>query len=147
MKKLLDKISYTQYLLSIKGVGIVTAAIFLGELGSPDHFKHFKQIIKYAGYDPTERDSGLLIGRRKISKKGRWLLRKTLFFMGMGAIVNNKFFRDYYDKKLETKNIYGQKLRKKEAMCAVIIKLIKVIFALFRDKRKFAVNVPVLAAA
>ncbi len=147
MGELLKRVACAQYLLSIKGVGVVSAALFFGELGNPDHFKHFKQIIKYAGYDPTERDSGLQIGRRKISKKGRWLLRKTLFFMGMGAIVNNRFFREYYDKKLETRNLYGQKLRKKEAMCAVIIKLIKVIFALFRDKRMFTVNAPVLAVA
>jgi len=147
MKKLLGEIPLAQYLLSIKGVGQLTAAIFFGELGNPEHFKHFKQIVKYAGYDPMERDSGLSIGRRKISKKGRWLLRKTLFFMGMGAIINNKFFRDYYDKKLETKNLCGQKLCKKEAMCAVIIKLIKVISALFRDRRMFAVNVEILAAA
>jgi len=31
----------------------------------------------------------------------------------------------------------GQQPRRKEILCAVAIKLIKVIFALFRDKRRF----------
>ena len=81
MKELLKEIPLAQYILSLPGMGKVGCAVFLGELGNPEHFKNPRQIIKYAGYDPKENDSGLRVGRKIISKKGRWLLRKCLFFM------------------------------------------------------------------
>ncbi len=142
MQELLSQIPCADYLLSIPGVGILSAAAFLGELGNPAHFKQAKQIVKYAGYDPQEKDSGQRIGRKRISKKGRWLLRKYLYFMSLGVIRVSGFFKDYYSKKLEKPNKFGQSLGKKEALCAVVIKLIKVIFALLRDKRKFVVELP-----
>jgi len=145
MKSLLDQLPCSEYLLTIPGVGPISAAVFLGELGNPEHFTHPKQIIKYAGYDPQERDSGNRIGRKRISKKGRWLLRKILFFMTMKVVQECEFFRDYYQRKLQNPNMFGQLLKKKEALCAVAIKLIKVIFALLRDKRSYSDTVPCLA--
>jgi hypothetical protein len=63
----------------------------------------------------------------------------------MRVVVLTKYFQEYYQRKLQTKNRVGQLPRKKEILCAVAIKLIKVIFALLRDKRKFqdAVNIAV----
>ena len=139
---LLEEIPCSAQILSIKGIGVLSASIFLGELGNPINFRGYKQIVKYAGYDPVEKDSGNFIGRRHISKKGRYLLRKYLFFMTMQVIKNGNYFKKYYDKKLKKNNLYGQKLRKKEAMCAVTIKLIKVIFAVLRDGRNFTERIP-----
>ncbi len=148
MGKLLEEVPYAKTILSIPGVGVLSCAVLLGELGDPANFKHYKQIIKYAGYDPQENDSGQSIGRKRISKKGRWMLRKYLYFMSMRAIYRSTFFRDYYEGKLKSSNRFGQPLKKKEALCAVAIKLIKVLFALLRDDRMFTANAPevVLAA-
>jgi len=144
MKRLLEQIGYAEIIQSIPGIGVITTAVFLGELGDPKYFKGPKQIIKYAGYDPKENDSGKHVGRKIISKKGRWLLRKYLYFMGMRVIHRNKFFKEYYEKKLERRNRFGQVISKKEGICAVIIKLIKVIFALLRDNKRFTAEPPVL---
>lgn len=137
MKKLLEQTPYAEYILSIPGIGVLSASIFLGELGEPSNFKNPKQIVKYAGYDPIESDSGKWIGRKRISKKGRWLLRKYIYFMSMRVIHRSSYFRNYYDRKLNSKSKFGQTITKKEGICAVAIKLIKVIFAVIRDKRKF----------
>lgn len=142
MKELLKELPYAKYILSIPGIGILSCAVFLGELGEPAYFRNPKQIVKYSGYDPQESDSGQRIGRKIISKKGRWLLRKYLYFMSMRVIHRNPYFKGYYKKKLEKKNRFGQMLGKKEAMCAVAIKLIKVIFALLRDRRIFTIEAP-----
>jgi len=147
MGKLLEEVPYAKNILSVPGVGVLSCAVFLGELGEPSNFKHPKQIIKYAGYDPQENDSGQSIGRKRISKKGRWMLRKYLYFMSMRAIYRSEFFREYYEGKLKSSNSFGQPLKKKEAICAVAIKLIKVIFALLRDDRMFTAKVPELALA
>lgn len=145
MKELLKELPSAEILMSIRGVGMLTTAVFLGELGDPKNFNHAKQIIKYAGYDPKENDSGKSIGRKRISKKGRWLLRKYLYFMGMRVIHRNPFFRKYYDRKLKKKNRWGQLMKKKEAICAVVNKLIKVIFALLRDQKMFTMKAPSMA--
>jgi transposase len=121
--------------------------VFLGELRDPSNFNNPKQIIKYAGYDPQENDSGQSIGGKRISKKGRWMLRKYLYFMSMRAIYRSKFFTKYYERKLKSNNRFGRPLRKTEAICAVAIKLIKVIFALLRDERMFTAKAPELALA
>lgn len=144
MKNLLKQIPCSESLLSIPGIGPISAAIFLGELGNPAYFSHPRQIIKYSGYDPQECDSGNRVGRKRISKKGRWLLRKILFFMTMKVVQECQFFRDYYQRKLKNENRFGQLLKKKEALCAVTIKLIKVIFALFRDQRGYQDKAPAL---
>jgi transposase len=147
LKRMLKEIPSASYLMSIPGIGPLSAAVFLGEIGDPVNFHNARQLVKYAGYDPQESDSGSRIGRRFISKKGRWLLRKYLFFMSMRVVVLSKYFQEYYHRKLETKNRFGQQPRRKEMLCAVAIKLIKVIFALLRDKRGFEDLAPVAVAA
>jgi transposase len=137
IKRTLKEIPEAEYLLSIPGIGPISAAVFLGELGNLSYFKGARQVVKYAGYDPQESDSGYRVSRKFISKKGRWLLRKHLFLMSMRVVVLSRYFQEYYQRKLQTKNRFGQLPRKKEILCAVAIKLIKVIFALLRDKRNF----------
>jgi len=135
VEKLLDLLLEAKILLSIKGIGKLSAEIFLGKLGDAKSFMDYRQVIKYAGYDPVRRDSGMRVGRRWISTKGRHLFRKLLYFMAMRVVHLSKYFREYYQRKKETKNRFGEQLKKKEALCAVVIKLIKVIFALLRDER------------
>ena len=134
IKELLKQIPIARSLLSLPGTGYVTCGVFLGELGNPDYFKNPRQIIKYAGYDPKEDDSGSRVGRKVISKKGRWLLRKCLFYMALGAVQASSFFKGYYEHKQKG---CDRPLKKKEALCAVILKLIRVLFALIRDRRMF----------
>ena len=87
MEVLLTQIPSAEILMSIRGVGMITTGVFLGELGDPKNFNDAKQIVKYAGYDPQENDSGKSVGRKRISKKGRWLVsvRRT-------RLVNSKIW-------------------------------------------------------
>jgi transposase len=139
MTELLKEIPCAQYILSLPGMGKVGCAVFLGELGNPDYFKNPRQIIKYAGYDPKENDSGSRVGRKIISKKGRWLLRKCLFFMVLRLVHRSSFFKAYYEHK---KKGVAHPLEKTEALCAVVLKLIRVLFALIRDRRMFTEELP-----
>jgi transposase len=98
--ELLHQIPVADYILSILGIGLVTCGVFLGELGNPGSFNDPGQIVTYAGYDPKENDSGLRIGRKIVSKKRRWFLRKYLYFMAIRVI-----FALMRDKKMFAEEI------------------------------------------
>lgn len=141
LAKLLEQTGYGEYLLSVKGVGPVTAAAFLGELGDPKNFRRAKEVVSYSGLDPFESESGQVFGRRSISKEGRFLLRATLYRMSVSVIRFNRHLRAYYRRLL--KGGKGKrKLEKKEALCAVAIKLAKLLFALLRDQRAYQKQAP-----
>jgi len=71
MEKALTDTGHDELILSIPGIGVVTAASFLGEIGDPMRFDHPRQICKMAGYNLIENSSGKNKSRTVISKRGR----------------------------------------------------------------------------
>lgn len=133
---MLDLLSEAKILLSIKGIGKCYAAIFLGELGDAKNFMYYRQIVKYADYDPVKKDFGSKIGWQWISKKGRHLFRKFLYFMAMRVIHCSPYFQAYYQREKRPRTDLGTLAEKRGPLC-VVIKLIKVIFSLLRNQREF----------
>jgi transposase len=68
---LVDETEEGKYLLSIRGLNYIAVAGLLAELGSFRSYQSAKQLIKMAGSNPTESESG---GKRRsrspMSKKG-----------------------------------------------------------------------------
>ena len=54
MEKQLKRSGYAEQILSIRGIGVISAASFLGEVGDPLRFKNDRQIANYAGYNLIE---------------------------------------------------------------------------------------------
>ena len=54
--------------------------------------------------------------------------------MALQVVQRSSFFKEYYEHK---KKGFVRPLEKKEALCAVILKLVRVLFALMRDRRPF----------
>ena len=52
------KVKYVEKLLAIKGVGIITIAGFVAEVGDIRRFRSPKQVQKYAGLELVENSSG-----------------------------------------------------------------------------------------
>lgn len=75
----LKKTDYAKFLLSIKGIGIVTLAACLGELGNPSRFENPRQMSRMAGCNLVEDSSGKNKSGTKISKRGRKNLRSVLY--------------------------------------------------------------------
>ncbi len=80
MEIALGKIPYSSKLLSIKGLGVVSVAGIIGEIGDFKKFKTRSEIMKLAGLDLFEISSGKRKGQRRISKRGRSLLRTDLYY-------------------------------------------------------------------
>ena len=113
--------------LKIKGVGLVTIAGFVSEVGDLRRFKSPKQIQKLAGLALKETSSGKHKGQTKISKRGRSRLRAVLFQGVMPLVSKNKEFKEihkYYTTRRENP------LKKKQSLIAICCKLIRVLYAM-----------------
>ena len=75
----LKETGYYESIISIQGIGIVSAAMLIGEIGDIKRFDSYEQIRRYAGLNLVENSSGKHQGRTTISKRGRGLLRSILY--------------------------------------------------------------------
>jgi transposase len=134
MKKQLIATGISDYLLSIKGIGIVLAAGLLGEIGDPSRFDTWKQIRKMAGFNLVADSSGERKGQLKISKRGRHLLRCYLYQAVLVMVAKNKEFSELYRYLLHRKQ---NPLKKKQALVAIATKLIRVVLTLINRKENY----------
>ena len=134
MKEQLEATGISKYILSIPGIGVVTAAGILGEIGDPSRFSHWKQIRKLAGFNLVEASSGKHQGRRVISKRGRYALRSFLYQVAFISVAKNGEFKQLY--KHLTKRQQNP-LKKKQALIVIATKLIRVIFTLTKNKELY----------
>lgn len=118
---------------SVPGIGEITAAHFLAEIESIDRFERYQNLIAFCGTDPSIYESGAILKKGRITKRGNASLRKYLYLMGMGAIKFNPFFRAFYDKKRE------ENFPHRKAMVALMNKLIKTLFAMLKKKEMYIV--------
>ena len=96
MEVTLGRIPCSTRILSIKGLGTVSVAGLIGEVGDFSKFRTQSEIMKLAGLDLYEISSGKRKGQRRISKRGRSLLRKILYYAAIQMIRKNGIMYDYY---------------------------------------------------
>lgn len=123
----LKETGFYESLLSIQGIGVVSAAMFVGEIGDINRFNSYEQIRRYAGLNLVENSSGTHKGKTTISKRGRSLLRSLLYRMAFTMISKNKEIKELY-KYLTTRK--ENQLKKKQAIVAVIGKILQIIYAI-----------------
>jgi transposase len=121
----------SRYLLSIHGLGLVSAAIILAEIGDPSHYHNGRAWTKLAGIQPTPNLSGRKSrSRTPMSRKGRPRLRTTLFFAAMRLVqLDDAFARKYLHYQQRDKP-----LTKMQALGALMNKLLRILWALVRKK-------------
>jgi transposase len=130
----LQQIPYSQNILSIKGLGEVTVAGLIGEVADFNKFDTISEVMKLAGLDLYEISSGKHRGQRRISKRGRPLMRKLLFFAAINAVKSKGIMHAKYQHMLERGKV------KMKALVAIARKLLGIIFAIVRDKTKYVEN-------
>lgn len=124
------KVPNAEKLLAIKGVGLITVAGFIAEVGDVRRFASPKQIQKLAGLELKENSSGKHRGRSSISKRGRKRLRKILFQVMLPMIRSNDEFGEVY-KYFTTRQ--KNPLKGKQAIIAAGCKLIRVFYAILKN--------------
>ncbi len=134
MSRQLKDIPYSKFLLSIKGIGEITVGGLIGEVGDFRCFNTIAEILKYAGLNLFEISSGAHNGQRRISKRGRSLMRKLLFFTAINVVRKGGIMHEQYQKHLE-----GGMLKMK-ALIAISRKMLGIMFALVRDHCDYIEN-------
>lgn len=134
MKQELQNIKYAESLLSLPGIGYVSAAVLIGETGDFNNYKNADQVEKLAGLNLFENSSGKKRGRHFISKRGRPLLRKTYYYIALNSIRKGSLYHEDY------KQYISRGMPHYKAIVAVARKLIRLTFALARDNKWFDNN-------
>lgn len=144
MSKNLPVMSLTLELLqSLTGVGLLSAATILAEIGDFSAFTKPERLVAFFGVDPSVMQSGEFTGtQNKMSKRGSRLLRRVLFSIALANIRTkrdkqpcNPLIMEYYKRKCQSKP-------KKVALGAVMRKIVCIIFAILRDKNPYEMRSP-----
>jgi transposase len=93
------------YILSIKGVGLLTAVCILAETNGIATVGNIKQLTGYAGLDVKLKESGKRKGKSKISKRGNRFIRKALYFTTFSKIKRDAPTNEKYRRLKEDKGI------------------------------------------
>ena len=134
MDHYLDQIPYAHSIFSIKGVGPITVAGLIGEVGDFKKFNTISEMMKLAGLDLFEVSSGKHSGKRRISKRGRSLMRKLLYFAAINVVKSHGIMHERYQEML------ARGMPKMKALVAISRKLLGLIFALARDNTLYVEN-------
>lgn len=137
MAKAQQAAGVSEYLLSIKGVGIVSLAVCLGEMGNPLRFNDPRQLSRLAGYNLVEDSSGKNKSGTRISKRVRKGLRRVLYQMALTAVAVNPEMKElYHYLKTRTMN----PLKKMQALIVIGKKLLTLIYTLAKKKQYYDSN-------
>jgi len=85
--------------LSIRGVGPLSALSIITEYGDINNFPSPKQMLSYAGLDPSVIQSGTIDKTGKLVKRGSSFLRETLMNSACTFAIHNPVIYEYYMKK------------------------------------------------
>jgi len=118
---------------SIKGVGRITAATVLAELGDLKRFNRSRQLTAFAGLSPRQKLSGTSVhGRSPMCKRGSGRVRSALFMAAVAAVRFNPDMAEVYDR------LIGQGKHKRVALGAVMRKLLVIMRAVVIKGRNWA---------
>ena len=134
MVRYLEQVPYSHVILSLKGIGPVTAAGLIGEVGDFTKFGTISEVMKLAGLDLYEVSSGKHRGKLRISKRGRPHMRKLLYLAALSTVRKGGAMHGWYQRAL------GRGMIKTKALVAVSRKLLGIIFALVRNHSVYIEN-------
>lgn len=124
----------SELLESIPGMGKLTAARLLAEIGDLSCFKDAPQLAAYAGLNPKGFRSGSSVHKKtRISKEGRAFLRRILYMPAIVACKYNPIIRAFCER------LSQRGLPKKAIVVAAMRKLLHLAFGILKHRQRFDV--------
>ena len=118
-------------MLSIPGLGEISAATILSEYGDIKNFSNPNKMLAFAGLDPSINQSGTLESNGKMVKHGSGHLRYSIMNISMTILRYSPTFYGYYLKK------HSEGKCHRVALSHVSKKLIRVIHTLEKNDIDF----------
>lgn len=119
-------------IMSIPGVGGLTAVIAVAETNGFELIRNKKQIVSFGGLDVIVKDSGTSIkGKPRISKRGNRHLRKAMHMPALTAIRHDERFKAIFVRLVSKHGI------KMKAAVAVQRKILEMIYTIWTTEKKY----------
>jgi transposase len=123
-------------LVTIPGIGQLTAARLLAEIPDTRAFDNAKQLAAYAGLTPSHRQSGSsLMKRPRLSKMGRSNLRRFLYMPALAAIRHNPVII------AQRQRLLASGKEKMVVVGAAMRKLLHIVYGVLKSGRPFDKNI------
>lgn len=116
-------------IVSIPGVCRLTAATLLAEV--PRVLWTGRLAAVFAGVIPSNNTSGKSLSHSRLSKIGNSRIRYALYMPALSASQHNPVLKDFYQRLIE------RGLHKKQALTAVMRKLLHLVFGIVQSKKNF----------
>jgi transposase len=128
-------IQLPQHLTSIVGIGPVTAATILGEIGDIQRFDSLEKLVGYTGIDARVYQSGQFTGSEMhMSKRGSPYLRRAVWLAANIARQHDLELQAYYERKRAEGKHHNTVIG---ALCR---KLLARIFVVLKEQRPYEVR-------
>lgn len=133
INELLEKDNH--HLTTITGIGPITAATIIGEIGDIKRFERPNQLLAFAGLDASIHQSGDFTGtNNRISKRGSPYLRRAIWQAAFVASNKDPALSEYYQSLRARGKHHGT------AIGAVCRKLVNIIFAVWTNDKPYEVR-------
>jgi transposase len=130
VQSMAKKLPQAQLLMTIPGIGDLTALLIVAELGTVKRFRNAAQVAAYAGLVPTVDASADHYRFGRITKQGSSLLRWILNQAAWKAVQHSYEFRCHYNSVMK-------RCGKQAAIVSVSRKLLKVAYRVLRDNKEY----------
>jgi transposase len=129
-----------QYITSIPGIGPVTGATILAEIGDVRRFESLEKLVAYAGIHPTVHQSGQFqASKSRMSKRGSSYLRHALWISAESARQHDMELKAYYQRKKAEGKHHGT------IIGAICRKLLARIYVVLKEHRPYEIRQPLPA--
>lgn len=125
-------------LMSIPGIGFITAASLLAKIDTIDRFKNADALSSYLGLVPSEHSSGHKISHGRITKQGdtetRWLLIQAAW-----TLIRCKYENDPRGSALRKKyyRIAMKEKNPKKAIVAIARHLTRIVYGVLKSNTQY----------
>ena len=116
---------------SIPGIGEKTTTKILAFLGNLESFPSARKAAAFVGLNPQHAQSGTSLNYSHLSKTGDADLRKSFYMPALVAIQRQGPMKQFYEK------LVSKGKPKKVAICAVMRKLIHIIYGVLKSQTMF----------
>lgn len=124
------------FLQTIPGIGPIIALIILSEAGDLRRFNHYRQFLKFCGFDLCTHQSGCFRGQSKLSKYGNAKLRYAFWLAATVAIrLRENTFRKKFENYIKHDPTNADLKRK--AYTAVAAKMARVAYGVVKHQTNY----------